>query len=84
MVEGYGIRQEFITPHSPQDNGMVKRLIRTMKEQCLFRHRFETQQQHAACIRSDWIQFYKTRWLRQALRMRSAQRYAHPRKPGTP
>uniref|UniRef100_UPI001C631407 integrase core domain-containing protein n=1 Tax=Nitrosospira multiformis TaxID=1231 RepID=UPI001C631407 len=30
----YGLRQEFITPHCPQQNGMVERLIRTLKEQC--------------------------------------------------
>ncbi len=32
-VRGYGLRQEFIMPHSPKQNGMVERLIRTLKEQ---------------------------------------------------
>ncbi|WP_246039052.1 transposase [Peristeroidobacter soli] len=27
----YGLRQEFITPHSPEQNGMVERVIRTLK-----------------------------------------------------
>lgn len=40
---GYGLKQEFITPHRPQRNGMVERLIRTLKEQCVHRHRFENQ-----------------------------------------
>ena len=39
--------QEFITPHTPEQNGMIERLIRTLKEQCVHRHRFETLQ-HAA------------------------------------
>jgi transposase InsO family protein len=29
MVCSYGLRQEFITPHCPQQNGMVERVIRT-------------------------------------------------------
>ncbi len=34
LVRGYGLRQEFITPHSPEQNGQVERVIRTLKEQC--------------------------------------------------
>jgi putative transposase len=56
LVRSYGLKQEFITPHCPQQNGMVERLIRTLKEQCVHRHRFETQQ-HATRVISDWIQF---------------------------
>jgi putative transposase len=37
LVNGYGLRQEFITPHNPQQNGMVGRVIRTLKEQCVHR-----------------------------------------------
>lgn len=37
LVRGYGLRQEFITPHSPEQNGMVERVIRTFKEQCVNR-----------------------------------------------
>ena len=46
LVRGYGLRQEFITPHCPQQKGMVERVIRSLKEQCIYRHRFET---HATC-----------------------------------
>lgn len=44
VVPSYGIRQEFIRPHCPQQNGKAERVIRTLKEQCTHRHRFETQQ----------------------------------------
>ncbi|ARU21850.1 hypothetical protein RSSE_c1430 [Ralstonia solanacearum] len=57
LVRSYGLRQEFITPHCPQQNGMVERVIRTLKEQCVHRHRFETLQ-HASRAIADWIQFY--------------------------
>jgi putative transposase len=40
LVRSYGLTQEFITPHYPQQNGMVERVIRTLKEQCVHRHRF--------------------------------------------
>ena len=42
LVRGYGLLQEFITPHCPQQNSMIERVIRTLKEQCAHGHRFET------------------------------------------
>lgn len=52
LVRSYGLQQEFITPHCPQQNGMVERVIRTLKEQCVHRHRFEPQQ-HASRVIGD-------------------------------
>lgn len=49
LVRGYGLRREFITPHCPQQYGMIERVIRTLKEQCAHRHRFGTQQ-HASRV----------------------------------
>lgn len=49
LIRSYGRRQEFITPHCPQQNGMVEQVICTLKEQCIHRHRFETLQ-HASRI----------------------------------
>lgn len=70
LARSYGLMQEFITPHCPQQNGMVERLIRTLKEQCIHRHRFETQQ-HASRVISDWILFYNHRRPHQALGMKT-------------
>jgi putative transposase len=76
LVRSYGVKQEFITRHCPQQNGMVERLIRTLKEQCIHRHRFETQQ-YAMRVIGDWIQFYNTRRPHQALGMKTtAEAYA--------
>jgi hypothetical protein len=36
------LQLEFITPHCPEQNGLVERVIRTIKEQCVHRQRFET------------------------------------------
>uniref|UniRef100_A0A8A4DV42 IS3 family transposase n=14 Tax=Burkholderiaceae TaxID=119060 RepID=A0A8A4DV42_BURPE len=70
LVRSYGLRQAFITPHCPQQNGMVERVIRTLKEQCVHRHRFETLQ-HASRAIADWIQFYNHRRPHQALKMKT-------------
>jgi putative transposase len=70
LVRSYGLKQEFITPHCPQQNGMVERVIRTLKEQCVHRHRFESLQ-HAGRVISDWIRFYNTRRPHQALGMKT-------------
>ncbi len=70
LVRSYGLNQEFITPHCPQQNGMVERVIRTLKEQCVHRHRFENTQ-HAMRVIGDWIQFYNTRRPHQALGMKT-------------
>jgi len=66
LVRSYGLQQEFITPHCPEQNGMVERVIRTLNEQCTHRHRFETLQ-HASRVIGDWIGFYNTRRPHQAL-----------------
>ncbi|MHC9236753.1 IS3 family transposase [Pseudooceanicola sp. 502str34] len=70
LVRSYGLKQEFITPHCPQQNGMVERVIRTLKEQCVHRHRFESIQ-HAVRVLGDWISFYNNRRPHQALAMRT-------------
>jgi putative transposase len=70
LVRSYGLRQKFITPHSPEQNGMVERVIRALKEQCVHRHRFETLQ-HASRVIGDWIQFYNNRRPHQALGMKT-------------
>ena len=76
MVRSYGLRQEFITPHCPQQHGMIERVIRTSKEQYVHRHRFEIQQ-HASRFIGDWICFYNTRRTHLALGMKSpAMEYA--------
>lgn len=70
LVKRYGLKQEFITPHCPEQNGMVEPVSRTLKEQCVYRHRFETLQ-HASRIIGDWIGFYNTWRSHQALGMKT-------------
>jgi len=32
LVRGHGLRQKFITPHTPEQNITVERVIRTLKD----------------------------------------------------
>jgi putative transposase len=44
LVKSYGLQREFITYFSAKQNGTVQRVIRTLKDQCVRRYRFETLQ----------------------------------------
>jgi putative transposase len=70
LVRSYGLKQEFITPHCPQQNGMIERVIRTLKGQCVHRHRFESLQLASRAI-GDWIHFYNNQSPHQALGMKT-------------
>lgn len=72
LARSYGLRREFITPHCPEQNGMMERVIRTLKEQCAHRQRFETLQ-HASRVIGDWIAFYNQRRPHQALGMKTPE-----------
>ncbi|WP_232827701.1 integrase core domain-containing protein [Bordetella bronchiseptica] len=55
---------------------MIERVIRTLKEQCAHRHRFETIQ-HASRVVGGWIRFYNRRCPHRALGMKTpAQAFA--------
>ncbi|MES1992747.1 MAG: integrase core domain-containing protein [Pseudomonadota bacterium] len=45
---------------------MIEHVIRTLKAQCVHRHRCETQR-HAMRVIGDWIPFYNYRHPHQAL-----------------
>ena len=84
LVRSYGLKQEFITPHCPQQNGIpfgtllaqypagqwMERLTRSLIEQCVHRHRFESLA-HASRTIGNWVQFYNNRRPHQALAMRT-------------
>lgn len=59
LVSSYGLRQEFTTPHCPHQSRMIERVIRTLQEHCVHRHRFETQQ-YASRVIGQWSRFCNT------------------------
>ena len=55
---------------------MIERVIRTLKEQCVHRHRYETKK-NASRVIGEWIRFYNTRRPHQVLGMKTrASAYA--------
>ena len=39
-LRDYRLRQEFITPYTPEQNGMIERFFRSLKEECVWQHVF--------------------------------------------
>ena len=62
----YGLSQEFITPYTPQQNGMIERFFRSLKEECIWLHNFQGVQQAQETI-EKWVQFYNQLRPHQAL-----------------
>ena len=50
---------------------MVERVIRTFKERCALRHRFESRQ-YASRVIGDWVHFYGRRHPHKALGMKTS------------
>ena len=59
VVRRYGLDQEYITPYSPEQNGMIERFFRTLKEECLWHHRFQSRDDAFVAI-AAWLDKYHT------------------------
>ena len=74
-ARAYGLTQEFITPYTPEQNGLVERFIRSLKEECLWQHRFESIS-HARDVIGRWMRYYNTERPHQALGYRTPAQLA--------
>ena len=70
----YRLRQEFITPYTPAQNGLVERCFRSLKEECVWRHNFGTFTEARAAI-TKWNECYNAGRPRQALGYRSPRQF---------
>jgi putative transposase len=57
VARRYGLAQEYITPYTPQQNGMIERFFLTLKQECVWLQRF-TDRDHAFRIVADWMEKY--------------------------
>jgi putative transposase len=67
LVRDYGLTQEYIAPHTPEQNGLCERFIRTFKEECVWLHTFTSIADARARIAS-FINYYNTQRYHQALK----------------
>ena len=65
-VKAYGLIQEFTTPYTPEQNGLVERFFRSLKEECIWHHRFESLGQ-ARTVIDRWIRYYNEERPHQSL-----------------
>lgn len=59
LLKSYGLRQEFIHPHTPEQNGVVEAYHKTFKRECIWQNRFATLEEATPIIRA-WIARYNT------------------------
>ena len=57
VVNSVKAHQEYITPYTPEQNGMIERFFRTLKEECIWLYNFKDQD-HAFKEISEWIYDY--------------------------
>lgn len=70
----YRLQQEFITPYTPEQNGIIERFFRSLKEECVWQHLFQTFEEARRVIR-NWLQWYNQERPHQALGYRSPVQY---------
>ena len=66
----YRLRQALITPYTPEQNGIIERFFRSLKEEGVWQHTFQTFEE-ARRIIWDWVQRYNQERPHQALGYRS-------------
>jgi putative transposase len=73
------LRQEFITPYTPEQNGIVERFFRSLKEECVWQHNFTGFAEARDAI-TQWIDWYNSGRPHQALGYRSPRQFRalHP------
>ena len=70
----YRLPQEFITPYTPEQTGVIERFFRSLKEECVWQHQFRNfadAQQHLRA----WLTWYNTSRPHQALGYRSPTQF---------
>ena len=70
----YRLRQEFITPYTPEQNGIIERFFRSLKEECVWQHQFPSFTDARRTI-TEWIRWYNDGRPHQTLGYLSPRQY---------
>lgn len=61
----YRLDQEYVTPNTPEQNGMIERFFRSLKEECVWQQTFESFAEAKLAV-SAWITWNNEARLHQA------------------
>jgi putative transposase len=73
-LRNYRLSQQFITPYTPEQNGVIERFFRSLKEECVWQHNFEGFSEARQAIRR-WIEHYNQERPHQSLGYLSPRQY---------
>ena len=72
LCREYGLAQEFITPYTPEENGLVERFMRSLKEERAWLHNVSSLEEAREVIR-NWVAWHDTERPRQTLNYKTPQ-----------
>jgi putative transposase len=79
----YRLRQEYITPYTPEQNGLIERFFRSFKEECVWLQTFTSFAEARRAVKA-WLEWYNRERPHQALGYLSPHEYrATARLPGS-
>jgi putative transposase len=70
----YRLRLEFIAPYTPEQNGIVERFFRSLKEECVWQYKFGNFAEARTAI-TQWINGYNAERPHKALGYRSPRQF---------
>ncbi|MFH0777410.1 MAG: IS3 family transposase [Candidatus Eisenbacteria bacterium] len=73
-LRDYRLSQEFITPYTPEQNGVIERFFRSLKEECVWQYNFSGFEEARQQIRR-WIDHYNDERPHQSLGYLSPRQY---------
>lgn len=74
VAQRYQIEQQYIKPYSPEQNGLIERFFRSLKEECIWLQRLASRD-HAFKRVADWMDFYNEQRVHSALDYLSPNQY---------
>jgi putative transposase len=66
----YRLKQEYIMPYTPEQNGVIERFFRSLKEECVWQDNFESFSEASEKV-TGWIRWYNQERSHQALGYKS-------------
>ncbi len=76
----YRLSQEYITPYTPEQNGLIERFFRSFKEECVWQQNFTSFEEARRAVRV-WLEWYNFERPHQALGYLSPHEYRAKEKP---